>query len=133
MIKVKRTGDYFYKIVDQDRGEGEDSDNEEEEEIGEMVEREEMNSGEEEEESEEENVREEVESGEEPGEEEDEEEKKDPVARERIIKIGENNQLKSKQDNRERKVRILTRAGKAKSKKWGRSYNVEDMDKEEVY
>ena len=131
MIKVKRTGDYFYKIVDQDRGEGEDSDNEEEEEI-EVVEREVMNTGEEEE-SEEENVREEVESGEESGEEEDEEEKKDPVARERLIKIGEKYQLKSKQDNRERKVRILTRAGKAKSKKWGRSYNVEDMDKEEVY
>ena len=113
VITVKRTGDYFYKIVDQDGGE----EGEEEEEIGEVVEREEVNSGEEEEESEEESVTQEVESGEESGEEgkEDGEEKREAVAKGRII--GEKYELKSKQDDRERKVRVLIRAGKAKRKK----------------
>ena len=30
-------------------------------------------------------------------------------------------------------MRILSRAGKARNKKWGRSYNVEDVDTGEVY
>ena len=30
-------------------------------------------------------------------------------------------------------MKILSRAGKANSKKWGRSYNVEDVDTGEVY
>ena len=73
-----------------------------EEEIGEVVEREEVNSGEEEKEGEEKNVTE-VESREESREEEEEEgeQKKDPVARERIIKIGGKYQLKSKQDKKD--------------------------------
>ena len=49
------------------------------------------------------------------------------------IKIGKKYTLKSKEDKQERKVKILSRAGKAQSKKWGRSYNVEDMETEEVY
>ena len=42
----------------------------------------------------------------------------------------ENYALKRKEGDRKKKVKILSRAGKAKSKKWGRSYNV---DTGEVY
>ena len=91
------------EFCSEDGGEGEELDDKEsqEEEIGEVVEREEVNSGEEEKEGEEKNVTE-VESREESGEEEEEgEQKKDPVARERIIKIGGKYQLKSKQDKKD--------------------------------
>ena len=52
--------------------------------------------------------------------------------REKKIKLKENYALKHKEDDRKKKVKILSRAGKAKSKKWGRSYNVEDVDTGEV-
>ena len=50
-----------------------------------------------------------------------------------IIKFKEKYALKHKEDDRKKKVRILSREGKARSKKWGRSYNVEDVDTGEVY
>ena len=49
------------------------------------------------------------------------------------IKLKENYALKHKEDDRKKKVKILSKAGKAKSKKWGRSYNVEDVDTGEAY
>ena len=45
----------------------------------------------------------------------------------------ENYVLKHKEDDRKKRVRILSRAGKARSRKWGRSYNVEDVDTGEMY
>ena len=45
----------------------------------------------------------------------------------------ENYALKHEEDGRKKNVKILSRAGKAKSKKWDRSYNVEDVDTGEVY
>ena len=50
--------------------------------------------------------------------------------REKNIKLKENYALKYKDDDRKKKVKILSRAGEAKSKKWGRSNNV---DTGEVY
>ena len=50
-----------------------------------------------------------------------------------IIKFKEKYALKHKEDDRKKKVRILSREGKARSKKWGRSYNVEDVNTGEVY
>ena len=50
----------------------------------------------------------------------------------RKIKLKENYALKH-EDDRKKKAKTLSRAGKAKSKKWGRSYNVEDVDTGEVY
>ena len=41
--------------------------------------------------------------------------------------------MKHKEDDRKKKVKILSRAGKPKSEKWGRSYNVEDVGTGEVY
>ena len=41
--------------------------------------------------------------------------------------------MKHKEDNRKKKVRILSRMGKVRNKKWGRSYNVEDVDTAKVY
>ena len=69
-------------------------------------------------------------SDEEEGEELREEERE---GREKKIKLNENYALKHKEDDRKKKLKILSRAGKANSKKWGRSYNVEDVDTGEVY
>ena len=41
--------------------------------------------------------------------------------------------MSSREDEGERQVRVLSRAGKARSKKWGRSYNVEDEETAERY
>ena len=58
---------------------------------------------------------------------------KETRKKENIIKLKENYVLKHKEGDRKKKVRILSREGKARSKKWGRSYNVEDVDTGEVY
>ena len=50
-----------------------------------------------------------------------------------IIKLKEKYALRNKEDDRMKKVRILSRVRKARSKKWGRSYNIEDVDMGEVY
>ena len=50
-----------------------------------------------------------------------------------IIKLKEKYALNHKEDDQKKKVRILSRVGKARSKKWGRSYNVKDVNTGEVY
>ena len=53
--------------------------------------------------------------------------------KEKKIKLKENCVLKYKEDDWMKNVRILSRVGKARSKKWGRNYNMEDVDTGEVY
>ena len=38
--------------------------------------------------------------------------------------------MKHTEDDQKKKVRILSRVEKVRSKKWGRRYNVEDVDTE---
>ena len=44
------------------------------------------------------------------------------------IKIGERYQCRKKDNGDRMKIRILSRAGKVSSKKWGDSYNVENLE-----
>ena len=53
--------------------------------------------------------------------------------KENRIRLKEDYALEHKNNDRKKKVRILSRAWKARSKKLGRSYNVEDVDTGEVY
>ena len=41
--------------------------------------------------------------------------------------------LQNKDDEREVRVKVLSRVRKARSMKWGRSYNVENLETEERY
>ena len=50
-----------------------------------------------------------------------------------VVKIGGTYKLRNKDDEREVRVKVLSRAGKARSVKWGRSYNVENLKTEERY
>ena len=79
--------------------------------------------------SDEEEIEDVDESEEEWGELKEEEKQK----KENKIKLKENYVLKHKEDDRMKKVRILSKAGKVRSKKSGRSYNMEDVDMGEVY
>ena len=50
-----------------------------------------------------------------------------------VVKIRGTYKLRNKDDEREVRVKVLSRAGKAKSVKWGKSYNVENLETEERY
>ena len=116
--------------VDSEEEETEDSETEEEEEVDdgdneeeeETVEEEEFRSDEEE-----------VEDGNESEEEKGAVKEKEKQIKGNIIKLKEKYALKHKEDDRKKKVRILSRAGKVRSKKCGRSYNVEDVDTGDVH
>ena len=50
-----------------------------------------------------------------------------------VVKIRGTYKLQNKDDEREVRVKVLNRAGKARSVKWGRSYNIENLETEERY